>query len=334
MITCTKDLQSTDTLGLAKILVYGFYGNGKNNLGDNLFIEAFQYLFPNHIFTFTDHITLEMLKEPSAVFIGGGSLLDGKPEITLTALDKLKTMPIFYMGVGAETNIHPIHLDLMKLAKLICIRNENQIDKIKAINPSTIYAPDLVYCLQNKVDLITKKPNTVLIMPNFYTVPQWDDANWKHAAWNYFKSEFAQFLDEIIEDGYKVDFFPMCQDEVDSDAATATEIINHMKNRKCKIFSYNPNCEINTVCRLIKTYSLIITQRYHGIVLSEMMQTPYIVLHHHDKLKSSKENYLSYYGVYKKELLDTFYKEIVKTPEAVILSDYFTQLKDQVSQFL
>ena len=46
------------------IAVYGYYY--KNNIGDQLFIEAFKELFPKYNFTFVNHLTEPALKNADA----------------------------------------------------------------------------------------------------------------------------------------------------------------------------------------------------------------------------------------------------------------------------
>ena len=63
-----------------KILVYGWYH--KNNIGDDLFVEAFNHLFPNFDFTFTDVLHSHLIKEADAIFFGGGSFLYDPPYVS------------------------------------------------------------------------------------------------------------------------------------------------------------------------------------------------------------------------------------------------------------
>src|ERR1019366_2724378 len=65
--------------GEVLILVLGFYG--KQNAGDNLFIDAFKFLFPEQCFKFVDCINHNDLLNTSTVFIGGGSFLDTDPAV-------------------------------------------------------------------------------------------------------------------------------------------------------------------------------------------------------------------------------------------------------------
>src|SRR5271154_2781377 len=99
------------------IFVFGFYRH--KNIGDELFVEAFKQLFPHINFTFSDTITIDSIKSASAVFFGGGSFLNSELNISAGCLKLLKTLPIFYVGVGAETQISSSHEVLMRMARLI-----------------------------------------------------------------------------------------------------------------------------------------------------------------------------------------------------------------------
>src|ERR1700735_2324331 len=101
-----------------QVLVFGFYD--KANLGDQLFKDAFQFLFPELEFRFVDKITELSLIGIDAVFIGGGSLLD-QPLMSDTGIlplfRRISALPLFYIGVGAETAIHQQHQNWMSKAK-------------------------------------------------------------------------------------------------------------------------------------------------------------------------------------------------------------------------
>ena len=93
--------------------------------------------------------------------------------------------------MGGETAIHPIHLELMKVAQLIVIRTPNDIEKIKQINPNVVYFPDIVYALSfPKEEKISK---SVLILNNLTVLPTWEEPYWKHISWNYFKCKWHNF---------------------------------------------------------------------------------------------------------------------------------------------
>lgn len=289
-----------------KVLVYGWYH--KLNIGDELFKECFTKLFPKFDFVFVDNIKAQSLDGIDAVFFGGGSFLGARPNISSDALDLLKKMPIFYIGVGVESEVHPTHIELIKLARLVAIRSIDQMEKITYFNPNTIWIPDIVYSLQDDVVMSEKTNRSVLIMPNISVVPNHLHPYWMHASWNYFKSEFSQFLDVLVDEGYIPHFFAMCQGKKVNDNWASGELIGHMTHRDKFIIDEYP-IGIKDATALVSKYNLIITQRFHGIVLSEMTRTPYIAIHHHDKLRFSQPRsgaFISYYNSSKQLLIDSF----------------------------
>lgn len=319
-----------------KVLVYGWYH--QSNIGDELFVDAFRTLFPDFQFVFVNNISVKHLDGVDAVFFGGGSFLLSRPLISNEALEIIKTKPIFYLGVGVESEIHPIHVDLMTRARLIAIRSLDQVDKIRVFNSNTMWIPDLVYALQSKVRLSPKENRSVLVMPNISVVPHHLDPYWRHTSWTHFKSEFAQFLDVLVEEGYSVNFLSMCHNGKDNDDWPAGEIIGHMTHRNDYVLDEIPS-GIEPVTELLSKYSLIITQRFHGIVLSEMVRTPYIAIHHHDKLKYSYPRsgaFLSYYNGSKQLLIDSFNHTLrMKFNDSLpIESNIFEALSQEVRRLL
>jgi hypothetical protein len=269
------------------VLVYGFYN--VHNLGDELFKLAFRKLFPKYKLTFVNYITYYHLQNCDAIFFGGGSFLDNPIQIEVSK-EMIESKPILYIGVGLETNIHEDHKRILSKARLIASRNCHR-------SISSIQIPDLVYAL-NDIKPDNMFDNTLLFLPNSFVLPKNTDCNWKFAAWNYFKSEVSQFLDEMIEDNWRVKFYPMCQsDEVD-DTWAATEIISLMKHRARHLLIRDELTELADVIGMFSKRSIILTQRYHGIVLSNLVNRPYVSISHHDKLEPD----ISYYGLHKKDL--------------------------------
>ena len=279
-----------------KILVYGWYNQG--NLGDELFKQAFTHLFPTYHFEFTDFVTVKQLQDVAGVFIGGGSFLGEPFRIDPAALPLLMRKKICYLGVGAETDVHSSHQIVMASASFIAIRTPEHLEKIKAINHSVMVIPDLVYCLASDISP-RKIDRSVLILPNITVVPTWKDAHWAHVSWNYFKSEFSQFLDELAESKHSaVNFLPFCVNPQQDDTRAAAELINSTTHRGFFKIHHHPQT-LQDATRLISEYEIIITQRYHGMVLADMIDAKYFSIYHHDKLRDSKGNDLPYYGITK-----------------------------------
>lgn len=323
-----------------KILVYGFFN--KSNIGDNLFIEAYKKLFPEYEFTFSEKITAELFESHDTLFLGGGSFLDGQLNVPKELLEKLPSKPIVYLGVGAETSIHPWHKFLIQKASLVCIRSIHAIDKIKALNANTIYCPDLVYALSDEIDKQKAKPKSILFLPNSHTVSKWNDAAWKHSAWEYFKSECAQTFEFLIDHKHSIDVLPMCRNSNHKDDFTAAEIANKMTHGKLNILPFE-EYDFVSLSKLCSSYELIISQRYHGLVMADITQTPCINLHHHDKLKyfnATLTKNVDFYRTSKSAILTTiddvlFVKSLHdKTTDMAINLDAFTDLKDKVKTII
>lgn len=282
------------------VLCYGYYGKGANNFGDLLFKTAFKHLWPEINFTFTDIITKELLNNKAAVIFGGGSFLDSKPNLDSDALN-IVSLPMLYISVGVETEIHPYHKALMSKAKVVAVRSG--LDRAKEINSNAILIPDLVYSIPAEVKQ-KDSTNKILYLSNALLLPKYSDPYWKHLSWAHFKLEMAQWLDELIGAGNRIDAFSMCDSNVADDQRAMDEITN-MMNWRHLIKSMGRNTDFQDVIDLFSQYDLIITQRYHGAILAEIAQKPYISIYHHDKLRSTHYNageFISYYSISKEEL--------------------------------
>lgn len=311
-------------------------------MGDNLFIEAYQELFPEYQLTFTEKITDELFEAHDALFLGGGSFLDGPPNCSRELLEKLPSKPMIYLGVGAETSIHLWHKFLLQKARLVCIRSQHSVDKIKLLNANTIFCPDLVYALGNKIQPQPKKAKSILFMPNAHVISKWNDAAWKHTAWEYFKSEFSQTLEVLLEQGHSIDVLPMCHNSRHKDEFTAIEIINKMTNGKITILPFKEH-DFASLSNIVSSYELIISQRYHGLVISDMVKIPCINLHHHDKLKEFSApltKNIDYYRTSKSAILsaidNALFVKSVQSPDdnMAINSDAFISIKNKIKHIL
>lgn len=314
------------------ILCYGYYGPDKRNVGDMLFKEAFNKLFPEHIFTFTDIITKEDLSKADAVFIGGGSLLDGAPSFCMEFYEWPK--PIIYLGVGAETNINAQHITPMRNAKLICTRTPGHIEKVRAINPNVIAAPDLVYSLASE---ITAKPieKTVLVLPNINMVPMHSSAHWQHIVWNLYRAELAAALDILIERGFMVRFYGMDQTDKMMDEWASQEIINAMENRNNN-YIIRGYFGSKSLLEMVRSFDMVITSRYHGVICAELAQVPYASIAHHSKLMGAGYRagcFMTVNEASKDRLLKAVETRHSQVKADIQLSD-FDELKKRVKEVL
>jgi len=314
---------------MKKVLVLGYYW--KNNLGDQLFIDALKFLFPILDLTFVNHISLKDINNFDTIFIGGGSFLNESLDIEDGVFNLLKTKNIFYLGVGAETDFHPQHQELLKLAKLIAIRSDVGLSKVKLLNSKIIVISDLVNVLTPTISA-NKFIKSILFLPNASTTPTWNFQHWQHAAWNYFKSECAQFLDFMVEEGFTIKFFPFSTDDKINDSYAAIEIINSMSHRKNDYLITSTQMSFSEATELFSQFNLIISQRFHGIILADMINVPCLSIYHHDKLKSSCS--LSFYGLTKDALKKSVKDLIVKEQNMSLDLHCFEEMKQRVNQLL
>lgn len=313
---------------MLKVLIYGFYHKG--NLGDNFFAEVFLSLFPYYQLTFVDHLDQAVLQGQEAVILGGGSFLDQASSIAPEALPILQNLPLFYLGIGAETNIHPLHLALLKIAKLIVLRSPAKMELLRSINPNILLAPDLIYCHPS----ITPAPiaKSVLILPNISVLPQANAEHWKHIAWEYFKHEFSQFLDDLLEQGNSIKFFPMCQNDEQDDIWAAIEIVSKMQRRSHAYFLPQTKTLEETLS-LVSQYEMVITQRYHGIVLAYLANVSCLTISHHDKLMTDES--LPFFGANRKELHQAFHRIKEKGASSLPINRHlFIDIKEKVEELL
>ena len=283
---------------MATALVYGWYGRG--NAGDELMKHAIVGMLRPRGFelSFVDQIGVPQLlnydKEDGyvdAVIFGGGSILFGEPAVTSEAMEILLAgkVPVFYVGVGIETEVHPKHRALMKVARVVAARERD--------------IPDLAFSLPDPGP-VSHPPAGLLVVPNIEVVPTWQDAHWKHVAWERYKDEFAQALDVLADRGVAVSFLLMCSNPHMEDAWAAGELMARQRRRghPRRVFQAGG---IETLT-LMRRHAAVLTQRYHGIILAEMAGVPYVSVDHHDKLKNATPNrgvHLPYHGARKDELV-------------------------------
>jgi hypothetical protein len=276
-----------------RVLVYGWYGRG--NLGDELMKLSLERLLHDHGLEpqFVDVIDDVALEGAAGTIFGGGSILADDPNVTLSAVKTLASghVPVFYVGVGGETDISPIHQVLINSSRVVAFR---ELD-----------IPDLAYSLNVNVPTRTVPGTGVLVVPNVELVPTTADPHWKHVAWEHFKTEFSQVLDRCVQRKHPVSFMRVCMNPKQDDAWAACELMSRMTLRDS--YPSYMAADLVTACSLVQRSRVVITQRYHGIVLAEMAGVPYVSVNHHNKLSLAHPHRgpsVSYYGVQKDPLWD------------------------------
>lgn len=316
-----------------QILVYGWYGHF--NIGDELMAEALRKLLFKHEVKFVNHIKYNDFINCDLLIIGGGSFLSFPLKMDKSVWSKLETKPIFYVGVGAETDVHPDHEQCLRIAAGVFVRSTPS-NSFHAIRQNVVKIPDLTHVL-GKHRLVERPSRTILFIPNAQVLPTRISPNWERAAWDYFKSETAQALDELILDGWKVTMAPFCDDVNRRDSWACAELIAHCTERRsiqCLDSTWYGDMTFDAVRSQFESCSIVVTQRFHGAILAQITSTPCVVIHHHDKLaqfESDEAQLVPYYGV-RKDLLKT----AVQTAKTPILSNYeaFDNLKEVLENVL
>jgi Polysaccharide pyruvyl transferase len=279
------------------ILVVGWFDNG--NTGDEAFKSAYLDLFGERAnLHFQNHIP-PTVNDFDVCFIGGGSFLDQK-------IDGLSTIriPLAFIGVGIHDSVHVSNTEALQAARLIVVRNR-QFDF-----PIEVFiASDLVFA--RKFDPIPKvESKTILVLGNEFLVPKKGDAYWKHSGFNWFLNDCSALLDDYIELGYDVEFYPMCtpaqpsQFGLHDDRIFACHVISMMLHRDKTVMHWGASDEAELL-RKINNSCLILSTRFHGNVFSLMMGKPWIGIVSHDKMISFFAdfglcNFMDYYGFTKK----------------------------------
>jgi polysaccharide pyruvyl transferase WcaK-like protein len=315
-----------------RILVYGWYGNG--NLGDELFRDAFKQLMPDADLEFASKITKSQLKGIRAVVFGGGSFLYKEPRIETGVLDILMKIPTAYAGIGVENDVHEIHLALMKKSSVVAVRTQQGVETLSSKGVTAICTADIVHLIT--VHRSEKHSKTLLFVPNVETIPMWNAPSWATLAWERFKNETAQFLDERLESGWKISFLSMCKNARMNDLWAATEIVSKMTRRSTNFeMIQSTELPLQEVLQHFACSTVVLSQRYHGLVLSEMVDTPSISIHHHDKLKKIspfRGEKVPYYELSKRLLHEAV--DVLSSKKLDPVAVDFSVLRSRFDQFL
>ena len=293
-------------MAMKRALVYGWYGHG--NVGDELMKAGIAELLKRAecSATFTDVLVEKDVVCADIVIIGGGCVLDRVPKTDNVATGLLASgsVPVAFISVGLETEVCDFFAALLRIAMCVIVRSPSRLEWVRELNAGAELAPDIAYSVLNATRPHSNERRGVLFLPNVEVMPRRDSAHWVHLAWDVFRSECSQFLDELIIQGNSVTFATMCRNDAMDDAWTAVGIASMMKARSLRLATSVPYASID-----VHDYDFVITQRYHGIVVAETACIPYISIDHHNKLAHAWPHrgcHISYYGTNKHDMLSAF----------------------------
>ena len=314
--------------------MYGWYGH--SNVGDELMAEALRRILVGHELKFVSYIKNSDLADVDLVIVGGGSFLSFPLKMDGAAFASIGKKPIVYVGVGAETEVHSEQTWHIQRASAVFVRSTPS-ESFTSVRIDAILMPDLSLALQTTS--FVKRPNRqILFIPNAQVLPTRTSPNWERASWDYFKSEAAQALDELIVAGWKVTMAPFCDDANRRDSWACAELIAHCSERHkihCLDASWYGDAAFEKVRPAFDAASVIVTQRYHGAVIAQSTGAPCVVVHHHDKLAridSTVAKLVPYYGVQKNALKSAI--ESAEVPASVANLGAFAEVRDAVEKAL
>lgn len=313
---------------MANVLVYGWYGHA--NVGDELMADGLRALLPGHALRFVSRLTKADLGKSDLLVIGGGSFLyapiNAEPGVWFDVLPRVK---VVYAGVGIEGSVHADHLALMNRAEAVFARSNG------AGLPNIRIAPDLVFALGRGRQRGVANPKSLLVLPNCETLPSRSSPAYVRPAWEYFKSEFCQTVDELVADGWSVTFAPFCDDPRRRDSWAAAELIGHCDKRhalKQLDASWIKDGSFEAIAQEYDKHSVVLTQRFHGAVIAQATSTPCVVVHHHDKLGKldlASFSLVPFYGA-RKDLLHIAIRSAV-VPRKIDDAAVFDELRSAIT---
>jgi polysaccharide pyruvyl transferase WcaK-like protein len=253
-----------------RIFVLGWYGH--DNIGDESFKTAFQSLWPQFAFTFGDKIPKD-IDTYSAMWVGGGSFLESYQK----GIEKV-TIPLAFLGVGLSKDVHPLNKEAMDRAKIVVVRDQASLE----FHPSAIVGPDLAMASPTEEPNLDPPGKNVVILLNEFMATRGNQPTWQTRAFDWFCHEFAGACDRLVDEGFQLRFLPMCTGVID-DRRMAAYIIGKMEKPN-KVYWGLELLDEHKLRAEINQARMVISQRFHGIVFSIQMGTPFIPILVHDKI--------------------------------------------------
>jgi polysaccharide pyruvyl transferase WcaK-like protein len=207
-----------------------------------------------------------------------------------TLLAKLADTKVALLSVGAGPIDYPLSKFFFRRAlNLVNYRSyrdaiSSRLMESLGIPGSHPVLPDLVYSLR----LPAPKPapaGTTRVVVGANPVPFFDGRYWTAsdpARYADYCREFARFAEWLDKSGHSVLFFPT---QMRADALTIRDIRQAMNgsNQSPNILAVNPIQTLEDLVSEISRADLVVANRYHGILISLMMNKPVLGVAYHEK---------------------------------------------------
>ncbi len=282
------------------IIVYGWYGHG--NIGDESFKLAFQKIYPQHSFYFTDTDKDFQLKEYDLCILGGGDI------VCKQNLDKIKKIkcPKIALSVTITKNSLSKDIEILDYIYVRDIYSKQLLIEYGYTNCD--YIPDVSLVLEpNKevgkklIDKYFKESksdqysNVCTLIVNAHLLPT-------PGSPSKLKNNFYKFVDDLVE---FMDTTPMSFLLVPYSTSYPWDdrVTNSLVNSQCKYFNKNAvifdKLDVQETLDIISASDLVITTRFHGLIFGLAAQVPTITISSHDKntyfLNTIGMDYLNYW---------------------------------------
>lgn len=250
------------------VFVLGWYDN--QNLGDEAFKDAFRHLWPQANFTFSSDIRKFDPQVHGALWLGGGDIFGGNQFLELPP-----DVPVAVIGVGIS-GLNDAVRRVLDRAQIVIVRDHAS----KTAYPRAHLAPDLIFSLPERQ--IPPSENMVLMLLNDFFSPR------RHSPWGtqvhngVFVNEMAKVVDGFVAQKKRVVFAPMGVGGID-DRRAAAQVIGLLARPTAVDWILDPVSD-DSLWDLVGRSSLVVTQRFHGMVYSAVSDRPCVAICGHKKL--------------------------------------------------
>ena len=232
------------------ISIVGSYGS--SNIGDDAFEDVFRYYLPNA----TLHFSPIPDTTADSIILGGGGVLKVK-EIYLAGLPSYKK-PL--VAVGVDTDINGPNWEIIKSLpfSLIYLRSREYAEIASREAPNVKYCPDITFALKPP----TPKPKS---SRRLGVIVSYDLI--RYGSCEHLNSAIRTMQDEIFDE---VVFIVFCTNKGAKDIE-ATE--KTMASGNYKVIIPKSTAE---ALSCLASMDLVISNRFHGIIFSTIVGTPFL----------------------------------------------------------
>lgn len=302
-----------------RIVVFGWYNHG--NVGDESFIKAFRQVYPQHDFTFTDHISQSHIDANyDLCIIGGGDIIN---KSNLQQIIKLSCPKIAMSVTVTKLSI----CEELKCLDMLYVRDHLSLSVLHNNGFfNSDYIPDIALCLtgnkENGKSLIAnyfkenhsehyKKVCTVVVNGHLWGT---------QSTISKFKNVFFKHVDDLVDvmDSTNMSFLFV---PFSIRAPWDDRVTNSFTSSQCKFWKKNcviyDKLDVQSNLDIIAASDLIISSRFHGAIFGLGCNVPTVMISSHDKTSGFLNTINTPYADY----WTTSYKEIKRMVDGAYITD-------------